>query len=54
MPILEREGLAEYQILNVGFASLIEFRSKMGFKFSKVEYYEMRKEQVLMQDAVDN
>ena len=38
VPILESEGLAEYQIRNVGFASLIEFRSKMGFKFLRVEY----------------
>ena len=45
VPILESEGLAEYVIRKVGFASLIEFRSKMGFKFSKVEYSEVRKEQ---------
>ena len=53
VPVLEHEGLAEYVIRNVGFASLIEFRSKMGFKFYGVEYNEERKEpshQVLMQE----
>ena len=39
MPILESESLAEYQIGNVGFPSLIEFRSKMGFKFSRVDHF---------------
>ena len=53
VPILESEGLAEYVIHNVGFASLIEFRSKMGFKFSRVKYSEARKEpshQVLLHE----
>ena len=44
LPILSREGLAEYEIKNVGFGSLIEFRSKMGFKFSRVSYNEVNKE----------
>ena len=51
VPVLEREGLAEYVIHNVGFASLLEFRSKMGFKFYGLEYIEAKKEpsyQVLM------
>ena len=54
VPVLEHEGLAEYVIRNVGFASLIEFRSKMGFKFNRVEYAEARKEpshQVLLQET---
>ena len=44
VPVLESEGLAEYVVRKVGFASLIEFRSKMGFKYSKVEYCEAKKE----------
>ena len=44
MPILDREGLADYVIHNVGFASLIEFRSKMGFKFQRVTYNKVKGE----------
>lgn len=44
-------------ITNVGFASLIEFRSKMGFKFHAAEYSEARKElnhqAVLMQETAE-
>ena len=61
VPILESEGLAEYVIRNVGFASLIEFRSKMGFKFSRVVYSEpgakktasATQHQVLMHDSAE-
>ena len=50
VPILEREGLAEYDIRNVGFASLIEFRSKLGFKFQRVAYSDKTR---IMDDSIE-
>lgn len=50
VPILEREGLAEYDIRNVGFASLIEFRSKLGFKFQRVAYSDKSR---IMDDSIE-
>ena len=38
VPILQEEMLSEYSVRKVSFASLVEFRSKMGFKFRSVEY----------------
>jgi hypothetical protein len=40
VPILKSEGLAEYTIKDVNFTSILEFRSKMGFKFVSFEYTE--------------
>lgn len=37
-PLLRSENLAEYEIHDVNFTSIIEFRSKMGFKFLAFEY----------------
>ena len=42
IPIFDHEPLTEYVIENAGFASLIEFRSKMGFKFQHVTYEEIK------------
>jgi hypothetical protein len=38
VPLLQCEHLDEYYIEKVGFASLCEFRSKMGFKFVNVKF----------------
>lgn len=38
VPLLQTEGLAEYFVKKVSFASLCEFRSKMGFKYVKIDY----------------
>ena len=38
VPVLRQESLTEYVVKKANFASLIEFRSKMGFKFKSIEY----------------
>lgn len=37
-PLLKSENLAEYMITDVNFTSILEFRSRMGFKFLAFEY----------------
>jgi len=37
-PLLQSESLAEYVIKDVNFTSILEFRSRMGFKFLSFEY----------------
>ena len=38
VPILRQESITQYVVKKANFASLIEFRSKMGFKFKSIEY----------------
>ena len=40
VPILKSEGLAEYTIKDFNFTNILEFISKMGFKFVSFEYTE--------------
>lgn len=44
MPLLQCEHLSEYFLGEVGFASLCEFRSKMGFKFLGVKFMTISKD----------
>ena len=41
VPLLQCRHLADYQIDNVSFATLCEFRSKMGFKFLGAEFTDL-------------
>ena len=41
-PLLQNESLAEYVIKDVNFTSILEFRSRMGFKFLAFEYEYVR------------
>jgi hypothetical protein len=43
VPIMKSESLAEYIIKDVNFTSILEFRSKMGFKFISFEYTDTEK-----------
>ena len=43
VPLLQTENLAEYTLNQVSFASLCEFRSKMGFKYLSISYAEDQK-----------
>ena len=47
VPILQEDILSEYSVRKVSFASLVEFRSKMGFKFRSVEYQTPSKTELL-------